>query len=64
MKLFSKNESPEPLTPQPVEDVEARAAIQSLEQRIAQLEAEKADLQTQLEEAQDALIELAGIIGG
>ena len=33
-------------------------------ERIAQLEAEKADLQTQLEEAQDALIELAEIIGG
>lgn len=33
-------------------------------ERIAQLEAEKADLQIQLEEAQDALIELAEIIGG
>ena len=33
-------------------------------ERIAQLEAEKADLQLQLEEAQDALIELAEIIGG
>ena len=31
-------------------------------ERIAELEAEKADLQIQLEEAQDALIELAEII--
>ena len=31
-------------------------------QRIAQLETEKADLQVQLEEAQDALIELAELI--
>ncbi len=51
MKLFSKNESPEPLTPQPVEDVEARAAIQSLEQRIAQLEAQIAQLESKIDEA-------------
>ena len=51
MKLFSKNESPEPLTPQPVEDVEARAAIQSLEQRIAQLEAQIAQLESKIAEA-------------
>ena len=51
MKLFGKNESPEPLTPQPVEDVEARAAIQSLEQRIAQLEAQIAQLESKIAEA-------------
>ena len=51
MKLFSKNEAPEPLTPQPVEDVEARAAIQSLEQRIAQLEAQIAQLESKIAEA-------------
>ena len=51
MKLFSKNESPEALTPQPVEDVEARAAIQSLEQRIAQLEAQIAQLESKIDEA-------------
>ena len=51
MKLFSKNETPEPLTPQPVEDVEARAAIQSLEQRIAQLEAQIAQLESKIDEA-------------
>ena len=51
MKLFSKNESPEPLTPQPVEDVEARAAIQALEQRIAQLEAQIAQLESKIDEA-------------
>ena len=51
MKLFSKNETPEPLTPQPVEDVEARAAIQSLEQRIAQLEAQIAQLESKIAEA-------------
>jgi hypothetical protein len=50
MKLFGKNESPEPLTPQPVEDVEARAAIQSLEQRIAQLEAQIAQLESKIAE--------------
>ena len=50
MKLFGKNESPEPLTPQPVEDVEARAAIQSLEQRIAQLEAQIAQLESKIDE--------------
>ena len=51
MKLFSKNESPEALTPQPVEDVAARAAIQSLEQRIAQLEAQIAQLESKIDEA-------------
>ena len=51
MKLFGKNESPEALTPQPVEDVEARAAIQSLEQRIAQLEAQIAQLESKIDEA-------------
>ncbi len=51
MKLFGKNESPEPLTPQPVEDVEARAAIQSLEQRIAQLEAHITQLESKIDEA-------------
>ena len=51
MKLFGKNETPEPLTPQPVEDVEARAAIQALEQRIAQLEAQIAQLESKIAEA-------------
>ncbi|MBQ6187948.1 MAG: hypothetical protein IJK49_08415 [Prevotella sp.] len=51
MKLFGKNETPEPLTPQPVEDVEARAAIQALEQRIAQLEAQIAQLESKIDEA-------------
>jgi len=51
MKLFGKNESPEPLTPQPIEDVEARAAIQALEQRIAQLEAHITQLESKIDEA-------------
>ena len=45
MKLFGKNESPEQPTPQSIEDIEARTAIASLEQRIAQLEAHLAELE-------------------